>query len=210
MLMPEFNGKKPVKKPITADELNDLLFEMIGLSLTADGVVLDDDLNSIIAIKGKYMVRDQELLNEAVPCLMLYDPAHNPSIMDKLFKHYLAKYNAQHGVETNSIASINSSLPGKSYLELVQTDGVVYKSGSYYNDNMKCADIIFQLNCDMPIYNLHSLDKELYDEIQKQIEERKHGKRGGRKKKQPEPVKEPIEYKSVTEWLDEANKNKNE
>lgn len=206
----EFNGKKPVKKAITKEELNDLIFDMIGLSLTSDGVVIDDDLNVIISIKGKYMVTDEQLLNENIPNIILYDPVGNPSIMDKLFKHYLNKYMSENGTEVKSISSINSTILGKSYLEVVQADGIIYKSASYYNDNIKCADILLQLNCDTPAFDLHQLDNELYIAIQKLIEEKKHGKRGGRKKKVEEKPQAPIEYQSVTDWLDEANAQKNE
>ena len=46
------------------------------------------------------------------------------------------KYMTENNTEVKSLASINSSLINKSYLELVQTDGITYRSASYYNDNI--------------------------------------------------------------------------
>ena len=37
------NGKQIIRKPMTADEFNDLIFEIIGLDTTDEGIVIDAD-----------------------------------------------------------------------------------------------------------------------------------------------------------------------
>ena len=74
------NGKQIIRKPMTADEFNDLIFEIVGLDTTDEGIVIDADYNTIIAIKQKYMTIYPE--NESFDTIV-YDPARNPSIMDK-------------------------------------------------------------------------------------------------------------------------------
>lgn len=161
--MNQFNGKDPVRKPVTAEEFNNLVFETIGLDVNEEGYIFDDDLGILILLKGKYLVLDPNLplVRKDV---IYFDPAHNPSIMDKLFKHFLAKHDAETGVDTKFIAFSGSSYKERSYLEVAKVDGTKYRSRNFYNDNIKCADIILNMNSDLArMYDLSKLDTELME-----------------------------------------------
>ena len=56
----------------------------------------------------------------------------------------------------------------RSYLEIVKEDDTKYNSGYYYNDCIKFASIILQLNSDVEDYNLTPLDDELYKQLLKE------------------------------------------
>ena len=159
------NGKQIIRKPMTADEFNDLIFEIIGLDTTDDGIVIDADYNTIIAIKQKYMTIYPE--NESFDTIV-YDPARNPSIMDKLFKYYLVKIERETGNATKAIVYGAAPKGAKSYIEVDFDNGETYKSGNYFNDNIKCADIIIKINDDSNTYDLTKLDEELIEFMAKQ------------------------------------------
>lgn len=185
MKMKSFNGKDPVRKPVTKEEFNNLMFENIGLDVNDQGFVYDEDLGLELMIKGKKMVVDPEKVSYGA---ILFDPINNPSIMDKLFKHYIEKIGNEDGVYTKLIAYSPAQKNEKAFLEIIQSDGTKYRSGKYYNDNIKCADIILQLNSAVSsMYDFSELDVQVYHEMQKIIEqrarERKKKKRGVSSKK---------------------------
>lgn len=156
----DFNGKKAVRKPMTIDEFNDLMLELIGLDVADSGLIIDDDYDTVIAIKQKFMTIYPENVTHNT---ILYDPARNPSIMDKLFKYYLTKVERETGVLTKSIVYGSAPKGAKSYIEVNMEDDNVYRSGNYFNDNIKCGDIIIRMNDDTNTYDLTSLDEELVE-----------------------------------------------
>ena len=169
--MKPFNGQNPVRKPVTKEEFNTLMFENIGLDLNEEGHVIDDDLGVELMIKGKVLVLDP---NKVFPGsnTLLFDPIDNPSIMDKLFKHYVDKIGNDSGVYTRLIAYNSAGKNEKTFLEIIMSDGTVYRSGRYYNDNIKCGDIILQLNSAIDVYDFTELDTQVYHEMQKIIAQR--------------------------------------
>ena len=159
------NGKQIIRKHMPDDEFNDVMFEIVGLDTTDDGIVIDADYNTIIAIKQKYMTIYPE--NESFDTIV-YDPARNPSIMDKLFKYYLVKIERETGNATKAIVYGAAPKGAKSYIEVDFDNGETYKSGNYFNDNIKCADIIIKINDDSNTYDLTKLDEELVEFMAKQ------------------------------------------
>lgn len=168
-----FNGKKPVRKAVTADEFNELMFQNIGLDVDDEGIVIDEDIEVRLMIRGKLMTTDESLVQ---PGIILFDPAGDPSIMDKLFKHYVQKHDMESGVSTRSVAYGTCAKNEKSYIELIKVDGKKYKSGNFYNDNIKCGDLIIQLNSDINVYDFTELDEELFKQAKFLEEQRKKEK----------------------------------
>ena len=138
---------------------------MSAIDKLKDGIVIDADYNTIIAIKQKYMTIYPE--NESFDTIV-YDPARNPSIMDKLFKYYLVKIERETGNATKAIVYGAAPKGAKSYIEVDFDNGETYKSGNYFNDNIKCADIIIKINDDSNTYDLTKLDEELVEFMAKQ------------------------------------------
>lgn len=170
MEMKPFNGKLPVKQPVIREEFNDIILEQIGLVENEEGILVDEDQDFMILIRGKMLV-----LNPNHPAIqqhtaILYDPAGNPSIMDRLFKYYIEKLDTLSGVETRTIAYSNSAKNERSCVEVVKADGKTYRSDMFFNDNIKCGDLVIKLNSAINPYDFSKLDRELYDENLKAVE----------------------------------------
>lgn len=172
MEMKPFNGKLPVKQPVTKDEFNDIILEQIGLIENDDGFLIDEDQDFMILIRGKMLVLDPNHPAIQQRTAMLYDPAGNPSIMDRLFKYYIEKMDEITGIATRTIAYSNSAKNERSCIEIVKSNGEAYRSDMYFNDNIKCGDLIIKLNSAINPYDFSKLDKALYEENLKAAEDK--------------------------------------
>ena len=162
--MKPFNGKETVKKPVTKEEFNELVLQNIGLCENEDGFIIDEDRDFIISIAGKRLVLDPNHPAIMARQAIMFDPAGNPSIMDKLFKYYIEKHDTESGIPTRLVSYNTSAKHTRSNMELIKSDGTRYVSKMYYNDNVKCVDIILKLNSNIEAYDFGPLDDQLFKE----------------------------------------------
>lgn len=161
--------KKQDMKGITKEDFNELVMQNIGLIENEDGFIIDEDRDYVISIMGKRLVLDENHPALVAGYAIMFDPAGNPSIMDKLFKYYIEKHDDESGIPTRVISYEPNAKNNRTSIELIKSDGTVYKSRPYYNDNVKSLDLILKLNSNIVVYDFNALDKLLFEEQQQQI-----------------------------------------
>lgn len=156
-----------IKRTVTKDELNLIIMEHIGFYVDEEGNVCDEDTEHKVIVRGKALVdKPDYAINYRYETK--FDPIGNPSLMDKLFKFFLDKESEESGIAVKMVSYGPSKKGSRSYLEIVKEDDTKYNSGYYYNDCIKFASIILQLNSDVEDYNLTPLDDELYKQLLKE------------------------------------------
>lgn len=157
------------KKPDTKNEdINKLFLQEVGLDVTEDGHIVDQDTFNTIQIKKTDTVF-KGYGSQHKGSIEL-DPAKNSKHAKILFDYYVNKLADNDEIE--AFSSYNSYITdeekAKGIIECKTPDNEVIKSGEYVNESLRYLDTIMQLNGDPSPY-ISKLDrtKEEFDKIRR-------------------------------------------
>ena len=157
------------KKPDTKNEdINKLFLQEVGLDVTEDGHIVDQDTFNTIQIKKTDTVF-KGYGSQHRGSIEL-DPAKNSKHAKILFDYYVNKLADNDEIE--EFSSYNSYITdeekAKGIIECKTHDNEVMKSGEYVNESLRYLDTIMQLNGD-PSPDISKLDrtKEEFDKIRR-------------------------------------------
>ncbi len=157
------------KKPDTKNEdINKLFLQEIGLDVTKDGHIIDQDTFNTIQIKKTDTVLKG--FGEINKGSIELDPAKNSKHAKILFDYYINKLADNDEIE--AFSSYNSYITdeekAKGIIECKTSDNEVMKSGEYVNESLRYLDTIMQLNGDpTPDISKYDRTKEEFDKIRR-------------------------------------------
>lgn len=146
------------KKEIDYTPLRNKLLGEIGLDVTKDGLVIDQDTSEQIYFNQKALrvvdTPDQKLNRSEVP----FDPINDSKLMTRLFSHFNTK------LEEDGLPSVSifygvepPDKDGKASIEAKDTENNIYRSKSYMNDSLRTADVLLQIAGEQDV-DLHEYD----------------------------------------------------
>lgn len=160
------------KKPDTKNEdINKLFLQEVGLDVTDDGHIVDQDTFNTIQIKKTDTVFKG--YGEQHKGSIELDPAKNSKHAKILFDYYVNKLADNDEIE--AFSSYNSYITdeekAKGVIECKSSDNEIMKSGEYVNESLRYLDTIMQLNGDpSPDISKYDRTKEEFDKIRKSEE----------------------------------------
>lgn len=169
-----FNVKS---KYCTNEQLSDQfvsdVLNITGYEVDEEGYIVDteeDPLNpEYVQCKGRLL----RIVNAGIlhSTDIVFDPYNNISIMEELFKHYLAENHPQ--VVTTQIHAYDPQVKMRAdiygYLVILYTDGATITTGLHYKDTTKYLDAFMRLESrvdavvmnDLSIYDIY--EKEFFE-----------------------------------------------
>jgi len=123
----------------TKKEFEAKVMQEVGLEVDTNGNVVDQDTGVQFYFKNK-PVKAENVDRDSI----LFDPLNNQNMMSKIFSYHTEKLHQEEGRYVGIYYS-SGDRGEKSHIELKEGEGVI-KSGSYYNDSIKLADLIMGLN----------------------------------------------------------------
>lgn len=150
------------------EDINKLFLQEVGLDVTEDGHIIDQDTFNTIQIKKTDTVF-KGYGNQHRGSIEL-DPAKNSKHAKILFDYYVNKLADNDEIE--AFSSYNSYITdeekAKGIIECKTPDNEIMKSGEYVNESLRYLDTIMQLNGD-PSPDISKLDrtKEEFDKIRR-------------------------------------------
>lgn len=138
------------------EDFNNKVMQEIGLEVDSNGNVIDQDSRNLIQFKSKN-IKCTNIGRDDIP----FNPLENASLMSKLFSYYVDKLDKEDGRYV-SVYYPNARDKGeKGYIELKEGTNVI-KSGTYYNDSIKYAELMITLNGNTKV-DFSELDSENID-----------------------------------------------
>lgn len=135
------------------EDFNNKVMQEIGLEVDSNGNVIDQDSRNLIQFKSKN-IKCTNIGRDDIP----FNPLENASLMSKLFSYYVDKLDKEDGRYV-SVYYPNARDKGeKGYIELKEGNNVI-KSGTYYNDSIKYAELMMTLNGNTKV-DFSELDSE--------------------------------------------------
>ena len=180
------------KKPDTKNEdINKLFLQEVGLDVTDDGHIVDqDNFNTIQIKKTDTVFKGYGQLHRGSIEL---DPAKNSKHAKILFDYYVNKLADNDEIEAFSSYNsyITNETTAKGIIECKSHDNEIMKSGEYVNESLRYLDTIMQLNGDpSPDISKYDRTKEEFDKIRR-TEERARRAEAKRRAEARKPKYEP-------------------
>lgn len=125
-------------------ELTEKLMQEIGLEIDSNHCIVDQDNGSRLQFNGKNLKYIEDGIRTGRNDLE-FNPVENSKLMNHLFSYYTNKIHQEDGRYINIYYPVECA-ENKGFIELKDGDNNIMRSGEYYNDSLKYADLIFQLN----------------------------------------------------------------
>lgn len=138
------------------EKLTEKIMQEIGLEADQDNCIVDQDTGIQLQFNGKKIKYDKNIHMGKEIC---FDPVENTKLMHHLFSYYVDKVHNEGGRYINIYYPVEGQTPNKGSIELKDDQNNKMRSAEYYNDSLKYADLIFQLNGETDV-NLSEYDKE--------------------------------------------------
>lgn len=126
-------------------EINRLIMQEIGLDISQDHRVIDQDRGIMLEFNGKTVVAPGAY---GGPNTIEFDPFNNKKMMNRFFGYFLEKHAEEEETSVMTYYNIDGEDPEKSAIECKMSDMSKIRSGEYLRDSLKCTDIIMRLNGD--------------------------------------------------------------
>lgn len=124
-------------------EINNMIMREIGLEVSHDKRIIDQDTGANISFKGMDVVAPGAYCGRNA---IEFDPYNNNKMMNLLFGYFLDKHSEESDVSVTTYYNVNSSDKDKAAIECRMSDMSKIRSKDYTRDSLKCTDIILQLN----------------------------------------------------------------
>lgn len=121
------------------------IMQEIGLELTPDNYVVDQDTGDLITVNGKKLKYCNEENGDRIGYTdCVFDPLNNNQLMSQLFYYYTRKLTN----EARYISVVYSSSQDKMSKGTIscKEDNIEVKSDPYYKDSLKYGSLINKLN----------------------------------------------------------------
>lgn len=169
------------KKEIDYTPLRNKLLGEIGLDVTRDGHVIDQDTSEQIYFNQRALKvidnPEQKLNRSEIP----FDPINDSKLMTRLFSHFNSK------LEEDGLPSVSifygvepPDAEGKAVIEAKDTENKIYRSKPYMNDSLRTADVLLQIAGERDV-DLHEYDAPPPKQDNKKVPTRSKRSNNGRK-----------------------------
>ena len=165
-------------KYCTNEELSDQfisdVLNITGYEVDDEGYLVDTEYDPIdpdyVQCKGRLLrVTNRGILHSTD---IIFDPYNNISIMEEIFKHYLAEYHSE--VVSTQIHAQNPAAPPKAdnygYITILYANGAIIKTGLHYKDTTKYLDAFMRL--ESRVDDVVMKDLKPYDDYEKEYFEK--------------------------------------
>jgi hypothetical protein len=134
-------------------DFNIKVMHEIGLEVDKNNNIVDQDTGNTLTFKDKTIKYENANTRRDE---VQFDPLSNPPMMNSLFDYYLNKIEGE-GKYVKEYHKSNNEKGEKGYIELKENKQNI-RSGSYYNDSVKYADLILKINESKDDINLPAFD----------------------------------------------------
>lgn len=153
----------------TLEDLVYALLNEMGLGITPDGFLFDQDTYNIIQCGGYKIKASVDKYNPAISTdiYMAFDPVFDNKLMQYMLGYYLSKEENEGNISPLSVSEYSSEIPiylREDYMRskmngvtVVCNGGVKYVSELYFQKGLKFSDVILRIGGN-PYCSLHKFD----------------------------------------------------
>lgn len=165
-------------KYCTNEELSDQfvsdILNITGYEIDDEGYLIDTEDNPLdpdyVQCKGRLLrVTNRGILHSTD---IIFDPYNNISIVEEIFKHYLAEHHSE--VISTQIHAQDPLAPPRSdnygYITILYANGAIIKTGLHYKDTTKYLDAFMRL--ESRVDDVVMKDLKPYDDYEKEYFEK--------------------------------------
>lgn len=124
------------------------VMQELGLETTPDGKCYDPETGTVLSYKDKPLkfANENTFVRKGEA---LFDPLSNPNMMNQLFSYYTTRLNEEDGRYIELYYQDSGSKDSSKGVIKCREGQTIHSSGEFYNDSVKYADLIAELNGDI-------------------------------------------------------------